>query len=57
MKRGLVWSAVPGSNKNVDGRRIDSRVFDKDVEIAVVVEDPRIDQLVFPLMLSLERLV
>ena len=51
VKRGLVWPAVPDRNKHVHCRRIDPRVLDEDVKVAILVEDSRIDELVFPLML------
>ena len=49
VQRGLLWSAVPDGYKNVDRCRIDPRVLDENVKIAVLVEDPGIDKLVFPL--------
>jgi len=51
VKRGLVWPAVPDRNKHVHCRRIDPRVLDEDVNVAILVEDSGIDELVFPLML------
>jgi hypothetical protein len=57
VKRGLVRPAIPDGNEHVDRRRIDPRVLDEDIKIAVLVEDPGIDEFVFSLVLSLERLV